>query len=183
MSCREGFTIKKIIITLTFLTLSLLDVKSILAESYPWRDHAPPFDFLFGNHIDIHQQSKILGSGALQGFFYIRFTGNFINGYPEAVHGQDTGGWNIRGIPIKAKLVELSPPTWCVDDADFPQQKGYTHFNWLGLPEDESSLSIGQTYNGYLMKLTARDTFFFGGFIVTPGIDFNSHNNIVTNCD
>lgn len=178
--------IKKAIITLAFLILSLLDVQSILAESYPWREHAPPFDYLFGNHIDMHQQSRILGNGALQGFFYIRFTGHFINGYPEAMHGQDTVGWIISGISLKAKLVELSPPTWCVDPAELPQQTGYTHFHWLGLPEDESGLIIGQTYDGYLIKLTARDTFFFEDFedfIVTPGVDSYSHNNIVTNCD
>lgn len=138
--CHAGriFIIKNIIITLTLLTLSLLDVKSIPAENYPWRDHTPPFEFLFGNHIDMHEQSMILGNGRLQGFFYVSFTGKFIDGYPEAVHGEDIAGWIISGIPIKAKLVELSPPTWCIDPADLPQQAGYTHFHWLGLPEDES---------------------------------------------
>ena len=176
--------VKKAIIIVTFLTVSLLGVGSVLAHSYPWRDHASPFDFLFGNHIDMHQQSKILDNDELQGFFYIRFTGNFINGYPEAVHGQETVGWTLYGIPIKAKLVDLSPhPAWCVDPADLPQQAGYTHFHWLGSPEHDDDLVIGNMYDGYLMKLTARDTFIFEGFVVTRGIDTYSHNNIVTDCD
>ena len=28
------------------------------AEMYPWRAHAAPFSFLFGNEIDTHQQSR-----------------------------------------------------------------------------------------------------------------------------
>lgn len=55
---------------------------------YEWQNHASPFDFLFGNHFDTHQQTKISGNGQLNGFFYIKFNGNFTpEGYPEATHG------------------------------------------------------------------------------------------------
>jgi hypothetical protein len=28
------------------------------ADLYPWRNHAAPFNFLFGNEIDTHQQTR-----------------------------------------------------------------------------------------------------------------------------
>jgi hypothetical protein len=36
----------------------------------------PPLDFLFGNHIDTHQQTHLLNNGDLRGNFYIIFTGD-----------------------------------------------------------------------------------------------------------
>ena len=27
-------------------------------DLYPWRNNAAPFNFLFGNHIDTHQQTR-----------------------------------------------------------------------------------------------------------------------------
>jgi hypothetical protein len=47
-------------------------------------------------------------------------------------------------------------------------------------------LTVGAEYPGVLLKLTARETFFFehhGGFLVTPGIDYETHANVVTDCD
>ena len=29
---------------------------------------------------------------------------------------------------------EQKHPTWCVDPADLPKQRGYSHFHWLGSP-------------------------------------------------
>ena len=88
------------------------------AEGYPWRDHSRPFDFRFGNHFDMHQQSKLLGNGELQGFQYIEFTGAFTpTGQPIAMHGQATVGWIMHGIPGEARLVALGMhhPTWLVE--------------------------------------------------------------------
>ena len=171
------------------------------SEGYPWQNHDAPFDFLFGNHIDTHQQTKELGNNQLQGFFYIIFNGNEKEGVPVATHGNCnmkpddcTVGWKLRGIPVQATLIDdhgdhgegQHHPTWCIDEDDMPNQPGYTHFHWLGQPEHPGGLTEGDTYDGYILKLTATKTFFFkhhGGFLVTPGIDYETHANVVTECD
>jgi hypothetical protein len=79
-----------------------------------------------------------------------------------------------------------SHPEWYIDPADLPPQPGYSHFHWLNESPHAGGLVIGQTYDGYLLKLTARDTFSFehhGGFLVTPGIDEVTHANVVTELD
>jgi hypothetical protein len=172
------------VVTLIVLTLSLVAARAVVAtESYPWRDHAQPFDFRFGNHFDMHQQSQLLGNGQLQGFQYIEFTGGYTSeGYPVAMHGQDSVGWMMHGIPGTATLVALGMhhPTWLVNRADLPRQPGYVHFHWVGgplRPED-----IGKTFAGFFLKHTARETFFFPHHesLVTPGIDYNFAPNIMT---
>jgi hypothetical protein len=166
-------------------------------RSYPWLNHAYPFDFLFENHIDTHQQTKLLKNRRLLGFFYIKYTGNITpEGYPEAKHGNCNEtpdeckvGWVLHGIPVRATLVEKQEgqhPTWCVDPRLVPREKGFTHFHWLGQPEHAGDLTVGKEYDGYLLKLVAKERFFFdhhGGFFVNPGIDYETHANIVTDCD
>ena len=194
---------RKVIAGLTSVALLVLGTVSVLAEGYGWRDHAPPLDFLFDNHIDTHQQSKVAGKGKLEGFFYIRFTGDSTeDGTPIAKHAdcnkvsdQCTVGWILDGIPMQATYLgheKGSHPEWYIDPADLPPQPGYSHFHWLGKPdhpgkpEPAGELVKGETYQGYLLKLTARDTFFFehhGGFLVTPGIDEVTHANIVLDSD
>ena len=41
------------------------------AAGFNWRDHAAPFDFLFGNQLDTHQQTKLQRDGSLKGLFYV----------------------------------------------------------------------------------------------------------------
>lgn len=165
------------------LGLVLGVVAAARAEGYPWRDHAPPFGFRFGNHVDMHQQSRQAGNGELQGFQYIEFTGaSTLEGQPVAIHGQATVGWIMHGIPGEAKLVALGMhhPTWLVDPGDLPRQPGYVHFHWVGGPLTPAD--IGKTFQGFFLKHTARETFFFPphGVLVTPGIDFKFAPNIVT---
>ncbi len=172
---------QKLILTLAVLTLSLLGAGSALAEGYPWLDHAPPFDFRFGNHFDMHQQSQQLRNSELQGFQYIETGGYAQEGYPLAMHGQATVGWIMHGIPGTAILVALDMhPTWLVNPADFPREPGYVHFHWVGGPL--KSEDIGKTFQGFFLKHTARETFFFPPHeaLVTPGIDENFAPNIVT---
>jgi hypothetical protein len=81
-----------------------------------WNDHPPPFEFLFGNHIDTHQQTKLTGEGELSGHLYIRFVdedGDGVidetdDGLPIAKHctkaehyedGACIAGWKIRAKP------------------------------------------------------------------------------------
>ncbi len=41
---------------------------SLAAGGYPWKNHAVPYTFKFGNHIDTHQQTKVSPNGELFGF-------------------------------------------------------------------------------------------------------------------
>lgn len=189
-----------------FLLLVLLAATTsvALAQGYSWRGHARPFNFLFGNHIDAHQQTKTVGRNQLQGFLYISATGETVDGVPEATHADCdaqpetcTVGWLLHGIAMEATYVgheEGMHPTWCVDPDDLPAQGGYSHFHWLGAPAhptggghgEGDGLVPGERYAGYLLKLTAVDSFFFqhhGGYLVTPGIDTVTHANVITDCE
>jgi hypothetical protein len=183
---------KKLTILGIVLALVGLGSQVVLAKGYPWRDHAAPFDFLFGNHIDTHQQSQWLDDSLLTGHFYIRFAGELTeDGIPIAKHGDCqmkgdcTVGWVLQGIAMEAELAahaEGEHPTWKIAAEDLPAQPGYTHFHWLNESPHAGGLTVGQTYPGILLKLTATDTFFFehhGGFLVTPGIDYDTHANVV----
>lgn len=171
--------------TVTVLAVLLAIAGSALAAGHPWRDHAPPYDFRFGNHFDMHQQSQLVGNGQLQGFQYIEFTGAVTaQGVPVAIHGQATVGWEMYGIPGKATLVNLDMPhpTWCVDPANLPRQPGYVHFHWVGAPLTPSD--IGKQSQGFFLKHTAIETFYFPEHetLVTPSIDYNFAPNILTSC-
>ena len=172
----------------------MLSAGSVFGQENKWQDHSFPFDFRFGNHFDTHQESMVTNKGKLIGFFYIRFNGDRTDeGVAVAKHSncsqvgeQCTVGWMLHGIPVRAMLVDHQPdqhPTWYVDPADLPRQRGYTHFHWFGPPEHAHGLEIGKTYDGWLLKLTAVKTFYFqhhGGFLVTPGIDLETHANVVS---
>lgn len=184
---------RKIIVGFTVLSLFLLGTGVVWAAGRPWRDHAPPFDFMFGNHIDTHQQS-LVEDGMLEGFFYIKFTGDYTaDGYPIAKHAncgnvpdECTVGWILHGIPTTAEYLghpDGQHPQWRIEPGNLPPQPGYTHFHWLNESAHADGLTVGEVYDGYLLKLTALDTFYFdhhGGFLVTPGIDEATHLNIVT---
>ena len=158
---------------------------NVYAAGLPWDDHGKPFDFEFGNHFDTHQQSKVNGGKAkLVGSFYIRYVGGNTGGLLNAQHGTETVGWVLDGLPAyEAKVIDVSGlhPVWCLDPDDIPRSPGYTHFHWTGEPEFSSALGVGDVKDGYLLKLTAIDSFFFehGDFPITPGIDYDSHYNIV----
>lgn len=75
------------IMTWSFLVRALLGYGSANAAGYPWKNHAAPYDFLFGNDIDGHQQTRLQQDGSLVGFLYIKFTGVITSdGYPVATH-------------------------------------------------------------------------------------------------
>jgi hypothetical protein len=168
------------------------------SKQYPWRDHRKPFDFLFGNHFDMHQQTGLLPNGDLAGYLYVVYTGKFTpQGYPIAMHA-DCGmggaecrvGWVLRGKRGHAASVFHQAgdhPLWLVDSrSDIPQPGGFGHFHWLGMPADDMGLMTGQMYDGYFLELQAVDTFFFlhgeddtKGVLVRPGLDLATHLNIV----
>lgn len=66
--------------------LSLQGAGTALAVGLPWQNHASPFNFVFGNPIDMHQQPKPVGNTALVGFVHVKFTGKVVEAIPEAAH-------------------------------------------------------------------------------------------------
>ncbi len=188
------------LITLTTFFLSLLG-SGPAAAFYPWRNHAAPFPFLFGNDIDTHQQTSRKNDGSLSGYFYIHFTGAVTkDGYPVATHvdcsaNSCTVGWIMDGEPGAATFlyeVDDDHPVFLVSRVDIPEPGAHAHFHWLG-----SMPAAGVGTTGYLLQLKAVDTFCFihhepdgaqnsttcrdnGGIAVNPGIDIATHLNIVT---
>mgnify|MGYP003702812913 CR=1 FL=1 len=187
---------KKFLILVVLLLSFAIVATAYGATGYPWRSHAAPYNHEFGNHIDTHQQSKLNRRGQLGGFFYIKFTGTeTADGDPVAEHAKCdktpddcSVGWKLKGVPVQAKLLakpDGEHPQWCVEAKDIPQSPGYSHFHWLGPPEHAGDLKDGDIRDGYLLKLTAVDKFWFdhhGGFLVTPGIDTETHANVESPC-
>ncbi len=197
----------------SLLTLSRALLATIAAAAIPlaataasWRDHARPFDFKFGNHIDSHQQTMKRPNGELFGFLYIKYTGAVTtDGLRVARHvdcGMTVGctaGWQLRGLAAEAKLLyhpDHDHPVWLIDRRSIPQPGAYTHFHWAGTHPAEGAHEVTK---GYLLELKAIDTFCFvhgdsdeemrmpadscsdiGGLRVAPGIDTSTHTNIVT---
>lgn len=132
----------KIRIALLISLFGLLVTGSVFAAGYAWRDHAAPYNFLFGNHIDTHQQSKVLRNGQLNGFLYIVYTGEEMDGVPAAMHGDCTMqpeacavGWMLQGVPVQATLLdkpEGDHPQWCINKQDMPgKEDTLTFIGWV----------------------------------------------------
>jgi hypothetical protein len=185
---------KRLLILAILLLSFALAATAYAVTGYPWKSHAEPYDFQFENNIDAHQQSKLNGRDQLGGFFYIKYTGTFVDDVPEAEHGDcdqpDVGctvGWTLKGIKSKATLFANDGgqhPQWCIETGEIPPSPGYSHFHWLNESANAGGLTVGQEYEGYLLKLTAVDHFYFqhhGSYEVTPGIDTLTHDNVV-NC-
>lgn len=189
---------------LASLTVSVMSTgAAVAADLYPWRNHAAPFDFLFGNDIDTHQQTRRMRDGSLYGFFYVRYTGVVTrDDQPVATHADCgavadcTVGWALSGRLASAALlyqVMHDHPVFLVNRQDIPLPGGHTHFHWLGsaMPAQRATVA------GYLLQLTAMDSFCFvhhaaemakssktcrdnGGSSVSLGSDNATHLNIVT---
>lgn len=159
-----------------------------------FNNHEAPYTFLFGNHMDTHQEMKVKRNGKLAGFLYITFTGEYNeNGVPIAKHcthetsnDECVVGWLLKGKPMSATFVYHSHdhPIWLVDSRnDIPQPGSYSHFHWLGEPDHGHGLVANQEYDGYILQLRAIREFAFvhGGeqIHVKPGIDLATHLNIV----
>ena len=104
---------KKFLILAVLLLSFAMAATAYAATGYPWSSHDAPYDYLFGNHIDTHQQSQLNGRDQLGGFFYIKYTGNEVDGVPEAEHGDCdaaavdcTVGWKLKGVAVQATLLE-----------------------------------------------------------------------------
>jgi hypothetical protein len=197
------------------LALSLGAGSAPAADIYPWNDHAAPYSFLFGNNIDLLQQTKQNPDGSLSGYFYISFTGvTTKDGYRVATHVDCTTttsctvGWTLSGQPrmgVFLYQVDNDHPVFLVNRSDIPQPGAYAHFHWLDYGNTFPPLPpIGVSVPGYLLQLSAVDTFCFihdqfvadtarksktclanggipvNGSALKPGIDIATHLNIVT---
>ena len=98
-----------------------LSVFVLLASTGPaaarqWKDHAHPYTFLFGNHIDTHIELKLRKNGDLRGFFYITWLDKDADGItdvdpasglpiaghcnkPEHYENGCFAGWLVRAKP------------------------------------------------------------------------------------
>lgn len=186
---------KTIISTILFCGI-VLSSFPVMAGGVAWRDHQAPFDFLFSNHLDTHQQAQVLPDGTLLGFLYISFTGETnSDGIPYAEHkncneygAECQVGWEVRGIPGVATFVTHvmgDHPLWAVPRSDIPMPGGYTHFHWLGGPEHAENIQASDALvSGYFLQLTAKDTFIFRHgneeILVTNGMDNSTHLNIIS---
>ena len=179
--------------TLAVLALTIAYVPAASADLVPWNDHAAPFNFLFGNEIDTHQQSLEKPDGTLFGFLYIEFNGKYKNGVPIAEHcdastpsGKCVIGWVMKGIKGNATYLyhDNDHPVWLVSRSDIPQPGAYAHFHWLGEPEMADRLDPYTEYSGYFLELTAVRKFIFDHhdqkILVKPGTDIATHVNILT---
>lgn len=135
-----------VILIIGIATLGLMSSVTVVQAGNGFHD--PPFDFLFENHIDTHQENNLKTNKntgdpvSLFGKFYIIFTGetDLASGLPVARHprglasdGSDercgitvdcVTGWEMRGIPGAAKFVSHSGvngddhPLWLVNRAE-----------------------------------------------------------------
>ncbi len=145
----------KVKLMLLTITIFLLSSSGALAAD---QLHNPPFTFLFDNHIDTHQDTRLRLVGSepksLFGFFYVIFTGETdpVSGLPIARHPRGAGrdeecgvddikcvvGWIMRGKPGMAKFLYHSGvngndhPVWLVNRVQITQPGSFLHFHWIG---------------------------------------------------
>ncbi len=188
---------KKILLAFAIGLLLLSGASAALADEpdtgFTWKNHAAPFSIMFGNLIDNHQQTRLLDNGRLQGYIYIQFTGEMIDGVPAArrANCDDPAldcrvGWEVTGVPVDgAQLVQKGPRLWDIPQENLPSDPEFVHFQWEGTPKKPCGLVISDdvSYSGYLFKRTAVTTFYWlggnedkeTGRLVTPGIDLHSN--------
>jgi hypothetical protein len=202
---------KKGLITATNVLAVMALSVSAWAAGPPWTNHAPPWTFLFGNHVDTHQQTRLWNNGTLGGFLYITFTGmKTPDGYPVARHCDETtpakdcvAGWILVAKPGQATFLyhNMDHPVWLADRTEIPQPGAYAHFHWITedstdprpVPDPGCNVEMamdlvpGAVCPGYFLELLAIRSFAFehGGqqIPVDPGIDIATHVNIVSSVE
>ena len=137
-------------------------------QTQPWNFHKNPFSFLFGNHIDTHQQMMLNKDGSLSGFLYVtRVVTNGVpartpDGTPLFAHclvpsdyPTCQAGWTLTAYPCIKEINGCTAtfewhnndhPVWLIGDRNMVPQPGRpTHFHWL---------TRGSTMNGTVMPST-----------------------------
>jgi hypothetical protein len=130
------------------------------ASGRGWGNHAFPFTFLMGNHIDSHQETRLMNDGSLRGFFYVYWTGEkTAEGEPIAHHCTEPAhyaqgcfaAWHLRAEPCIEEVNGCTAmflyhhhdhPVWLVGPhtmngalrgtrSMIPQPGSYTHMHWI----------------------------------------------------
>ncbi len=198
---------RKILQAAAALALALVSLP-VHAGGRTFRDHARPFTFLFGNHLDTHQETFRAPDGSLTGLLYVTRTGEVTpGGYPVVRHcGPETppracfAGWILRAKPGAAVFLyqERDHPVWLTPRSDIPQPGAFAHFHWITSQSTDprpvtdprceaempSELVSGAACPGYFIELIAISRFAFEHegqrILVDPGIDIATHLNMVT---
>jgi hypothetical protein len=127
MNTNNRFVTRSLLSALAMFAVFLVYAASARADLFPdWTNHAWPFTYLFGNHIDTHQQTRLLSNGQLFGYFYIIYLDENndgqtdidpVSGLPIATHprsslgeicGQTVNcevGWIMRGMQGNTKFL------------------------------------------------------------------------------
>ncbi len=147
-------------IILAFVAAVVLATSAAWAGGRTWKEHAWPYTFLLGNHIDTHQETRLKRDGSLAGFFYIYWTGELTSeGEPIAHHCTKPEhyamgcfpGWLIRAEPCIEEVDGCEAmflyhhhdhPVWLIGPrmvngelrgtrSMIVQPGSYTHMHWL----------------------------------------------------
>lgn len=155
-------SMSKIMCTLALFALSLAGAAPAQAWLTDWSDHSWPLNYLFGNHLDTHQQTRLLSNGQLYGYFYIIYLdedndGNTdidpVSGLPLATHPRESqgeicgqtvncvAGWIMRGKQGNTKFLfhdgvnsGEDHPVWMANRADETTAEGLVS----GIPQPGS---------------------------------------------
>lgn len=97
--------------------ITLMNSPFVFALDRNWNNHAAPFTFLFGNHIDTHQETRLIhhrfARGDLRGLFYVFDSGDILpDGTPVLKHCTNAehyaagcvAGWRISAKPCIAEV-------------------------------------------------------------------------------
>ncbi len=121
--------------------LTLLSPAVAAAGERTWQDHRNPYAFLFGNHIDTHQELKYVedNPGELHGYLYVFDSGDTTaSGLPILRHCTKpehyaagcVAGWKLRALP-------------CIPEHNDCQAMYLYHYHdhppWLVCPTRDSS--------------------------------------------
>jgi len=89
--------ISKLFVSLAAMLVFLLSSSMGFADGRPWKDHKKPYTFLFGNHIDTHQETRLTNTGDLQGFFYITWLDKVPEGGDGIIDIDEASGLPVAG--------------------------------------------------------------------------------------
>ncbi len=95
-----------------FFLISIMVAGATLEDDRVWSHHKKPFTFLFGNHIDTHQETRLIqrgnNAGDLKGWLYVFDSGEKLEDgtpvlkhctKPEHYEAGCVAGWTIEAKP------------------------------------------------------------------------------------
>jgi hypothetical protein len=125
---------KRLVVIVVILTVSLLLAGAASDEDRYWNEHGEPFSFLFGNHIDTHQETRLYErgskSGELKGWLYVFDSGEKVGDTPVLKHC--TGPNHYEAGCVAGWQIEAKP---CIEEVNACRAMFLYHFHdhpvWL----------------------------------------------------